>query len=175
MAHYLSNLSLPSDATNGSNFSEPFLTFNQALARHLLRLWDTHNLEDGGSHVAELAVSDLHALVLADIYARNGVERVGCVGSSVRIDGVVAVAMVGNDEHLIVASLGSLNYIVAAEIDGLDSLPDGWLDTCMTYHVAIGEVAGNEVVLLRLDSIDELVLHDEGRHLGLQIVGSNLG
>ena len=99
----------------------------------------------------------------------------GCVGSSVRIDGVVAVAVVGNDEHLVVASLGSLYHVMAAEIDGLDSLLDGWINSRMTYHIAIGEVAGNEVVLLRLDSIDELVLHDECRHLGLQIVGSNLG
>lgn len=47
---------------------------DQALASHIGRLLDAHDLEDGRSNVAELAILNLSLLVLGDIDTWNRVE-----------------------------------------------------------------------------------------------------
>lgn len=47
---------------------------DQALTGHIGRLLDAHDLEDGRSNVAELAILNLCLLVLGDIDTWNRVE-----------------------------------------------------------------------------------------------------
>ena len=44
----------------------------------------------------------------------------------------------------------------------------------MTYHVRVGEVHYDEVILIFLDVLHELVLNLRSRHLWLQVVCSHL-
>ena len=44
----------------------------------------------------------------------------------------------------------------------------------MTYHISIGEVHHDKVILLGVDGTNELILHLIGTHLRLQVVGSHL-
>ena len=45
----------------------------------------------------------------------------------------------------------------------------------MPHHVAVGEVQADEIVFLRIERLDQLVLHLVGAHLGLKVVGRHLG
>ena len=92
---------------------------NEVLARHVGRLLQTHDVEDRGSHVGEASVTHGSRVVVGDVDEGHGVERVGGVGCAVGVDGVVGVAVVGNDDRLIVVGLGSLNDVAHAVVDGV--------------------------------------------------------
>ena len=83
--------------------------------------------------------------------------------------------MVGNDDYLVIGGLSSLYNLVHALVNSLNCLLDSLVDTGMTHHVTICKVHHDEVVLVLLDSLNELVLNLEGAHLGLQVVGLYLG
>ena len=57
----------------------------------------------------------------------------------------------------------------------LHGLDDRVVDTRMPHHVAVGEVQADEIVFLRIERLDQLVLHLVGAHLGLKVVGRHLG
>ena len=83
--------------------------------------------------------------------------------------------MVGDDDGLIIVGLGSLDDVAHAVVHSVYGLGDGIVDAGMAYHVTIGKVHDDEVILLGVDGTNELVLHLVGRHLGLQVVGGHLG
>ena len=82
--------------------------------------------------------------------------------------------MVSNDDGLVVVSLCCLNDVMHALVNSPHCFGNGVIDTSMSYHVTIGEVHDNEVILLRVDSTDKLFFYLVGTHLRLQVVGSNL-
>ena len=82
--------------------------------------------------------------------------------------------MVCNDDSLIVVSLSSLDNLLYAIVYSPYSLCYGIVYTRVPYHVTIGEVNHDEVILLSLDGTYQFVLYLKGAHLGFQIVGSNL-
>ena len=131
-------------------------------------------MEDGRSHVGKTTVLHLCTVVVRDVDERNRVEGVCRVWSAVRVDGVVGISVVGNDDCLVVVSLGSFDDVVHALVDGNDSLGDGIINTCVTNHVAVCEVHNDEVVLLCVDGSDEFVLHLECAHVRLEVVGRHL-
>ena len=96
------------------------------------------------------------------------------VGSAVGVDGIVGVAVVGDDDSLVAGSLCCLDDLAYALIDGFHGSLDGFVNTRMSHHVAICEVHHDEVVLVLLDGFHQLVLHFVGAHLGLEVVGCNL-
>ena len=75
---------------------------NQVLARHVSRLCQTHNVQDGRSHVGQYAVLHLSVLVRCHVDEGHGVQRVSRVGGTVFIDSVVGIAVVGDDDDLVV-------------------------------------------------------------------------
>ena len=87
---------------------------------------------------------------------------------------MVSIAVVGDDDSLVVVSLSCLNNLLNAVVDSVNSLGDSVVDTSVAYHVAVGEVDNDEVVLLSLDSTNELVLNLVCAHLRLQVVSGNL-
>ena len=96
------------------------------------------------------------------------------VGSAVGVDGIIGVAVVGDDDSLVAGSLCCLDDLADALIDGFHSSLDGFVNTRMSHHIAIGEVHHDEVVLVLLDGFDEFVLHLVSAHLGLEVVGCHL-
>ncbi len=83
--------------------------------------------------------------------------------------------MVGNDDGLVTYFVGSGHYVLDASVDGYNGFGNGIVDARVAYHVAVGKVNHDEVVLVLLDGSNEFVLHFVSGHLGLEIVGSNLG
>lgn len=73
------------------------LLVDEALACHLGWLFLAENAEHGGSYVCQSAICYVCILVVGYVDAGHGVERVGGVGSAVGVDGVVGVAVVGDD------------------------------------------------------------------------------
>lgn len=152
------------------------LFLDEVVAGHLLGLGKAHDVEDGGGDVGKDTVLGVSALFLGDVYKGHGVERVSGVWCAVGVDCIVGVAVVGNDDYLVVVHrLGGLDNIVEACIEGLDSLLNGGIDTGVAYHVTVGKVDDDEVVFVGLDGVDKLVLDLDSAHLGLQIVCSDLG
>ena len=131
-------------------------------------------MQDRRSDVGQTTVLHRCRVVVGDVDKRHRVQRVGGVGCTVIVDGVVGITVVGNDDGLIVIGLGSLDDVVHAGVYGDNSLSDGVVHTRMAHHIAVGEVDHDEVVLLGVDGTDELVLHLIGAHLGLQVVGGHL-
>ena len=80
---------------------------NQVLARHVSRLCQTHNVQDGRSHVGQYAILHLSVLVRCHVDEGHGVQRVSRVGGAVFVDGVVGIAVVGDDDDLVVIGLAA--------------------------------------------------------------------
>ena len=133
-------------------------------------------MENGGCYVGEDAVGDLGCLVVGDVNEGHGVEGVCGVGRAVGVDSIVGIAVVGDDDDLVVAcGLGCLDYFLNALVYGCDGFLNSLVDASVAYHVAVGEVDNDEMVLILLDGCHELVLDLEGAHLGLEVVGGYLG
>ena len=85
------------------------------MAGHVGGLLQTHDVEDAGGHVGQDAVLDLGALVLRDVDEGHGVEAVGGIGCAVGVEGVVGVAVVSDDDDLVVTcGLGGLHDFLEA-------------------------------------------------------------
>jgi len=97
------------------------------------------------------------------------------VGRAIGIDRVIGIAVVGDDDCLIVVGLGGLDDLSHAIVDSPYGLGNGVIDTGMSHHVAIGEVHHDEVILLCVDGTDEFIFHLVCAHLGLQVVSGHLG
>ena len=132
-------------------------------------------MEDAGCYVGQYAVLDGDALAVGDVDEGHGVERVGRVGCAVGVEGIVGVAVVGDNDGLVAGGLGCFDDFAHALVDGLHSLFDGFVDTRVAHHVAVGEVDHDEVELVLPDGFHELVLHLVGAHLGLEVVGGDFG
>lgn len=131
-------------------------------------------MEDGRSNVSQTPVFDRRRVVVRNIDERNRIQRVGGVRRTVIIDGVVGIAVVGDDDSLVIIGLGSLDNLLYTVVDSPHCFGDGMVNTCVTHHVTIGKIHHDEIILLRIDSTDELVLYLEGTHLRLQVVGCHL-
>ena len=132
-------------------------------------------MEDAGSHVGQDAILHLRILIRGHVDEGNGVRGMCRVGRAVGIDGMVGIAVVGGDDGFVAHRLGRFHNLVQTLVDGLHGGLDGGIDACVTHHVGVGEVHHDPVVLVGLQGLDKFVLHLEGRHLGLQVVGSHLG
>ena len=84
-------------------------------------------MEDRGSHVGQSAVFHRCRVVVGDIDEGYGVQRVGGVGCAVGVDGIVGIAVVGDDDRLVVVGLGSLYHLLDALVDSPYGLGDGTL------------------------------------------------
>ena len=109
-------------------------------------------------------------VILTDIHKRNRVQRVSRIGRTVRVEGVVAVAVVGNDDDLISVLQCRLNHLVRALVDTFDRFHDCVIHTRMSDHVAVREIEGDIVEFLRLDSCYQRFRHLRSTHLRLQVV-----
>ena len=154
---------------------DDFLSVDEVLACHLGGLSETHDVENRGCDVGEDTVGDPGVFVLGDVDAGYGVERVSRVGCAVGVDGVIGVAVVCDDDDLVVSGLGGFDCAVDTFVDCDDSFLDGFVDASVAYHVAVGIVDDDKVEFLAADGIDELVADLKGAHLGLEVVCGNLG
>ena len=109
------------------------ILLNQVLARHVSRLGQTHDVQDGRSHVGQHAVLHLGVLVRRHVDEGHGVQRVGRVGRAVGVQGVVGIAVVGDDDDLVVVGLGGFHGVAHAVVDG----HDGLLDTTMKSYCCV--------------------------------------
>ena len=98
----------------------------------------------------------------------------GSIGSAVGIDGIIGITMVGNDDSLVVVGLSCLDNVLDTVVNSPNGLGNGIVNTSVTYHITIGEVNNDEVVLVLVDSCHQLVLYFISRHLRLQVVGGYL-
>ncbi len=150
------------------------LVCDEVLTGHVGWLLESHDVEDCWSNVGETTVLDGSGVVVRHVDARYWVEGVCGVWCAVWVDGVVGIAVVGDDDSLVTGGLGSLDDLAYAVVYGYYGLGDGVVHTGVAYHVAVGEVNDDEVVLVLLDGVNQLVLHLVGGHLWLEVVGGYL-
>ena len=96
-------------------------------------------------------------------------------GSAIGLAHLVGVAVVGSQQNLTTGGQNRVDDLAGAGVHSLNGLHSGLEDAGVTDHVAVGEVQDDHVVLAALDALDALVGNLEGAHLGLQVVGGNLG
>ena len=148
---------------------------DKVVARHLLGLRQTHDVQNAGCHVGKTARVDDELGILGDIDDGHGIERVGGIGSAVAVDGVVGIAVVGNDDDLVAHFASCIDGVVNTTVYSPDSFADGVIHTSVTHHVAVGIVNDDEVVFVLADGCDEFVTHLGSAHFGLQVVGCHIG
>ena len=110
----------------------------------------------------------------ADIDERHGVQRVRRVRSAIGIDSIVAVAVVSDDDNLVVVLECGIHHLVHAYIYRLYGFHDSVVHACVSYHVAVGEVERDIVVLLRVEGLAQRFGNLGRGHLRLQVVGRYL-
>ena len=91
----------------------------------------------------------------------------GCIWRAIRVNCVISITMVCNNNSLIIISLSSLDNLLYTMINRPNSLCDSMINTRVTYHITISKVHNNEVVLLCIDSSNKLIFHFESTHLRL--------
>ena len=91
------------------------------------------------------------------------------------IEHLLGIAMVGGDEHHAARRLDRLHQASQAGVDGFDGLGRRGEIAGVADHVGIGEVDHDQVEFARADRLDELVGHFRSAHLGLEVVGLDLG
>ena len=99
----------------------------------------------------------------------------GGIRRTVGVDGIVGIAVVGNDDSLITVRLCGLNHVMHTCIDSHNGLLYSLIHTGMTHHVTIGKVHHNEIILVGADGLHQTVAYKVGAHLGLQVVCGHLG
>ena len=113
-------------------------------------------------------------MVVAEIDKRNRVEGVCRVRRSVLIDGIVAVAVVGNDDAFVAVVESRGDGVTQHGVDGGDRLGDGFINARVSDHVAVGVVDDDEIVFLFGNSLAKRVANFEGGHFRFEVVGSDL-
>ena len=98
----------------------------------------------------------------------------GCIGRTVRIDRVVGITVVSDDDGVVAVLLSSFYHAVHADVDGHYRLLDGVIDAGMAYHIPVGEVQNDAVIYLRVERLVECCGYLGCRHLGLQVIGGYL-
>src|SRR5574344_767784 len=83
--------------------------------------------------------------------------------------------MVGYNDCLIIIGFRCLDDILYAVVHCMHCLSNGIVYTCVTYHITIGAVDYDEVLLLCIDGTYQLFLYFISTHLRFQVVSSHLG
>ena len=119
------------------------------MSSHFSGLLNTENVADGRCYVSQYTALNLGILmIVAHINERYGVERVGSVSCAVGVDGIVSVAVICNDNNLIIIAQGSFYGLIDADVDSCYRLLDGVVHAGMTNHIAIGVIENDAVVFL---------------------------
>ena len=69
----------------------------------------------------------------------------GRIGRTVRVNRIVGIAVVCDDDHLVTVSLGSLYHFAGTLVHRLDRFGYRIVHARMAHHVAIGEIEGDEI------------------------------
>ena len=107
-------------------------------------------------------------MILGDIDERNGVETVCRVRRTVRIDSIVAVTVVGNDDDLIPVLESRFDHLVRTLIDGLDR----FLDSRIYEFARKGDSVELKPKLLVIDEIEVLSFDPSQMQLTIRVVCS---
>ncbi len=132
--------------------------------------------EDGGSDIAQFAVSD--GVVVgsgADEDAGHGVHGVGGIGGSVFVEHAVGVAVVGEDEGFIALLFSRLQQAPEALVHRFGGFDSGFENARVPHHVRVGVVQADEVGGGGFHGFDDGLRHFVGAHFGLEVVGGHLG
>ena len=97
------------------------------------------------------------------------------VGRAILVHCVICITVVCNNNHLVAILLCRLHNLRNALVNSLHSLHDCIVDTGVANHITISEVQADKVVLLLIESINQLISNLVSAHLGLEVVSCNLG
>ena len=125
--------------------------FNQVFSCHVRRLFHTHDVQNRRSHICQYAIFHFRMLVGCYVYKRNGVQRMSRVWRSVSIQSMVGIAMICNDDDLLVVGLGCFNSVPNTIINSYTSLFNRFIHTCMSHHVSIRIVHYDKIVFFCID------------------------
>ena len=92
-----------------------------------------------------------------------------------RVDHLLGVAVVGGDDHGSAGTLEGSIDLAEAGINGFDGFDGGRNLAGVADHVGVGEVHHHDVEGLLFDGLDDGVGNALRRHLGLEVVGGDLG
>ena len=130
-------------------------------------------MQDRRSDIGQDTVFHFCIFVFCHVYKRNRVQGVSRVGSTVFVERVIGITVVGDDDYFIAVGFGSLDRVFHAVVDSRYGLFDGTIDTGMANHITISIVHDDEVELLRIDSLNQLVFHFVSAHFRLQVVSGD--
>ena len=148
---------------------------DDALTGHLGGNGQTDIGQHGGCDVGQAAaLAQLH-VAAANCHKGHNVGGVGGEGGAVRVHHLFGIAVVGGDEGAAAGVQYSGNHLIHAGIHSLNSLDRSLEYASVADHIAVGEVQDDHIVLAALDALDALGSDLGGAHLGLQVVGGNLG
>ena len=133
-----------------------------------------HYLEHGRRDIAELAaLAELAGI--ADNNERNGVRRVRGEGLAVVADHAVRVAVIRSDERYTALGSDEVNESADAGVDRFNSLDSRIEHAGVADHVAVCEVEDYRIVDVLVDLIDKRVGDFVCAHLGLEVIGRDIG
>ena len=99
----------------------------------------------------------------------------GGEGSAVRVHHLLGVAVVSGDESAAAGVQHSGDHLIHAGIHSLNGLDSSLEHAGVADHIAVCKVQDDHIVLAALNALDALGSDFGGAHLGLQVVGGNLG
>src|SRR5574344_856976 len=96
------------------------------------------------------------------------------VRSTVSIDSIIGISMIGNYYCLIAVLLCCLNNIVNTSVNSNHSLLNSFVYSRVAHHISISKVHNDKVEFFAVNSLNQLISNRICAHLRLQIVCSHL-
>ena len=86
----------------------------------------------------------------------------------------LGVAVVRTDKHLPIHFFDRLHHPSDAFVDAGDGLNGGFLITCVAYHIRVGEICDDHIILPGADLFDQGITYLFRAHLRTQVISRRL-
>ena len=148
----------------------------ERFAGHFRGLFNAEQVKQGRGNVGQFAVVergnvfrtvDQHRLHVAD-----GVRGIGLAGFFV--DHFFRVAVIGGNQQRSVNVFDGLDHSAQALVNRGHRFQSRFHNAGMADHVAVGEIADDDVEFLLFDGVNQMVRHFVNRHFRFQVIGGNL-
>ena len=121
------------------------LLFYQAFSGHFCRLGNSHNLQDGWSDISQNAVIQSLSLFVGHPNARHRIQRMSRIRSTVGIDSIVGISMIGNNQYIVTIGLSGSHDLFDATVDRCYCLLDRCIHTGMSHHISVSEIQADKI------------------------------
>jgi len=146
---------------------------SQTAPRHFGWWRNFHESQKRRRYVGQCTTIGERKFTLADVNQVNRANRVLCVWLPVLVDHHLGIAVIGSDKALRAGLPDDISNLTETGINRFGRRDRRRVDAGMANHIAIREIADNEVVFAAANCRDKPVGNQRSAHFRLEIIGGH--